>query len=29
VYAACVVLVDGGWAGDGRRRHFGFGVKER
>jgi hypothetical protein len=29
VYAAGVVLVDGVWAGDGGRGHFGFGVKER
>ena len=29
MYAAGVVLVDGGWAGDRGRGHFGFGVKER
>jgi hypothetical protein len=29
VYTAGVVLVDGAGAGDGRRGHFGFGVKER
>jgi hypothetical protein len=28
VNTACVVLVDGAGARDGRREHFGFGAKE-